>query len=614
MLARYGRVLRERARLYLPSASDDEIEGAVERTVDRLLEVERPSFPHGLRYATQVLYDECRRGEPQIMPDEAPVMPEGVPVDQFYGPLIGRKARALEYLSARARSTLVRRGLGWSYAEIAKADNTTVPVVRVRVHHARKRLGQLLGEKGPAVSALLIDLPTGLRTARNRALTWWHERALPLTWPGGDTLAQMAAVVTVAAVVSAGATSGAIVFNGAQGAGGVGPTRPHLFATRPPVEVSPAQATTSARDGSSVEAGRAVVTPTAPSSSSSSSTLPVLGDHSPGNETPESTQLITAAAPAGYTSTHTIVALGVGHSCACTVLFQSTDGGANWTPSTAQAPPGAEQLALPPDYPGGDSRIFIGTDAHTGTSPFVVSHFGDVATPLPAPPGHIGLSALFDRGDDRLFIAGEDAVESLTIDSTPPELVPLLMYPQWAAPARVATSTNAEGGAAIVLAPPGTLATGNPGAGETSSMSIFICDAGVGCTWHGAAPSQAQHLTNSPSAAVSVVSWALGIGVSQDVGQTFVTPGMPPSATSIQSVAATDGQIWAMMQQHGAGVAVFRAPASGGPWTDVTMADADLSRSGSLVAIPGGPLLDLLAGGGLRCTADGGLTWGSRCP
>src|SRR5581483_7364594 len=213
---------------------------------------------------------------------------------------------------------------------------------------------------------------------------------------------------------------------------------------------------------------------------------------------PEDAQLVTAAAPSNYASSHTIVALGMGHSCSCPVLFQSTDGGATWSASTVAAPPASEQLALPPTYPA-DPRIFIGTNAQSGGAAYVLASFDSVPTPLVGPAGHVALAAGFDYGDNRVFVAAQGAVFALMVEATPPTLTPVLTYPQWVGTASLVTPTDLAGAAVLVLAPPGTAAVGNVAAGQTPAASIVACGAGPTCAVRGAAPPQALLLNASPS-------------------------------------------------------------------------------------------------------------------
>jgi DNA-directed RNA polymerase specialized sigma24 family protein len=603
MLAKHGRLLREYARHYLgeKSATDDEVEEAVDRVIDSLLAEERPSHPHGLGVATHALWRECQhvlrlRGR------------RVAPADPRLGPLTGPVARVLERLGPKSRMTIIRAAQGWTAEEQARADNIAVESVHLRMHRARKRALALLKERGHSVSATLFLLPHRVGVGRRRATAWLQRRASLVGWPlGSDPLTQLA-VVAALAVTGLGTTASTLA--SARVPAPTHDARGHASASTPPAVPPPV----------ALARAEAPVVPTIVAHGPSPSPtpggmLPALlgGGFSPGSETPEDAQLMTAAAPADYAATHTIVALGIGHSCACPVLFQSTDGGANWTASQAAAPVGADQVALPPTYPA-DPRIFVGTKAQSGASDYLVPRFGDMATPLPGPPGDLALAAGFDHGDNRLFIAAQGAVVSLAVDATPPQLVPVLaLNPQWVGTASVATPAADMGAAVMVLAPPGTLAVGDPLSGETQATAVFACGGGTSCTRRGTPPSQALVLSASPSDTVSAASWAQGIAVSGDGGASFRTPVMPSAVTTVPSVAASGGRVWAVIQR-GATADVIWASAAGSPWVDVTAADGALGHSLALVAVPDGRVLDLLSGRGLRCTADGGLTWGSRCP
>jgi hypothetical protein len=604
LLAKHGRLLREYARHYLgKDGTEDEVEEVVGRTVDAMLDAEFQPQPHGLRHVTQQVWRECQR-EMELRGRRR------YPVDKYLGALTGQVARVLEQLGPRSRQTILRAAQGWTPLEQAKADNTSVETIHVRLHRARRRAQELLKDAGNSTSALVLVASARVRRAGHRVAVWCHRRIPGINWPAcGDPVLQLAAI-TVIAVGGVAAT------------GGPAPTTPRssvAFVLHPQTGVpSPALRPTAASDTMAVQSaappshGRADpngLGALAPANTEAH----LLANLAPDGETPEDAQLMTAAAPADYASTHTIVALGMGHRCVCPVLFQSTDGGANWTASKAAAPSGAEQVALPPSYPA-DPRVFIGTNAQGGGSTYVAAHFGDVPTAMPGPAGHLALAAGFDHGDNRVFIAAQGAVVAVAVDATPPQIAPVLAYPQWFnPPATVATPAGSDGAAVVVLAPPETFAIGDPLGGETQAPAIFACAAGTTCAERGAAPSQARDLTVSSSDAVSAVSWSNGIAVSQDGGHTFRVPAMPSPGVSLLSVAATGSRVWALITQ-GATVTARWTSAAGGAWTDVTGSNNGLSRSLRIVAIPQGPLLDFLQGQGLRCTADGGATWADRCP
>jgi len=600
MLARHGRLLREYARHYLGDrATADDVEEVVERTVDVLLAAEHLAHPHGLRHATQQLWRECQRtSQRQDAPD--------VPVDRRLGPLTEPVRRVLERLGPRSRQTIIRAAEGWTPEQQANAENTSVGTINIRLHRARRRAQQLLEKSEPSASALLLAAPARLRVGMRRFAAWCRRRCTAVGWSGsGDPFTQLTAATILAigglasvAPAAPGATAGRVVTT-APRAPMVQPAAARLDTAR----AQPPPGGSSQRPSGGGDRGQTPADGGAPRN--------VLDSVLPGDETPEDTQLTTAAAAPNYATTHTIVAMGSGGTCKCTVLFRSTDGGATWTPSQATMPAGAEQLALPPTYPA-DPRVFIGTSPQSGQSAYVAPGFDDMPVPLPGPAGHLALAAGFDHGDDRAFVAALGVMVSIGVDATPQSVTPLLAYPQWL-PGTAVVSTPAAGDSAavVVLAPPDTMAISDPLAGETQAPAIFACGAGTSCTRRGTPPPQASDLTVAQSGVASAVSWNGGIAVSLDGGDTFSVPALPPGMT-VQSTGATASRIWAVLT-HGA-AAVMWLPAGGGRWTDVTTAQNGLARSLRLIAIPQGPILDLLVGKGLRCSADGGTTWSSRCP
>jgi|SRR5579884_845001 len=600
MLAMHGRLLRDYARHYLGEVDDNVIEDAVERTVAWLLRIEQPSFPHGLRYATKALWRECQRAERRSRL-------EAIPVDRLLGPLTGALARAVDRLGPRSREVFIEAAKGRSSAEIAKMQNTTAEAIRIRLHHARRRAKQLMKEGHLTASGFWLAIKNEAHRPSRRLLAWRHRRLPAPGWPKADPLTQLAAA-TAAAVLVAGVASDALGRPGPAPVAAATLSDPIAPVVSPPVG---GQREVAVLARSPHPTNASAMGSASPADDRPGLTLP-LSTHVAGSEVPEDAQLETATAPADYTATHTIVALGLGQACACQVLFESTDGGASWTAASSPVPAGAEQLALPPTYPA-DSRIFIGTNAQTGTSTFVVDRFGDVATPLAGPAGHVALAAAFDHGDDSVFVAGQAEVASIAVDATPSAATPMLLYPTWFGyPASLATPVMSEAVSVTVLAPPGTVAVGDLAAGQTSARQIFACTVGARCAVRGTPPPQSLLLATAPSDSVSTASWGQGIAVSRDGASTFSEPSIP-AGTSVLSVAPADGRVWAIMHR-GAGSLVLWSSPAGDAWADVTGADQALPRSLAIIALPGGTVLTLLSGKGLRCSADGGVTWASRCP
>lgn len=599
MLARHGRLLREYALHFLgDGATVDDVEEVVERTVDVLLAAETVAHPHGLRHATQQLWRECQRAQQrQEMP--------AVPVDRRLGPLTEPVRRVLDRLGPRSRETIIRAAEGWTPEQQASAENTSVGTINIRLHRARRRALQLLEKGGPTLSGVLFTLPGRLRIRARRLTSWCQRRGTVMSWSGsGDPFTQLTAATILAMVGVASVAPAATPVV----AGRAVVSAPAHAAVQPAAAQLPLAASVP-RSAGDVQPHQATVEQPRTGAAGPPNLVNRMVS---GSETPGDTRFTAAVAAPDYDTTHTIVALGVGNTCQCVVLFQSVDGGASWTPSPATVPPGAEELALPPAYPA-DPRVFIGTDPQSGQSAYVMPSFDGAPMPLAGPAGYVALAAGFDHGDDRAFIAGHAVVVSVAVDATPQTVTPVLAYPQWLTSAAVlATPPVADGAAVLVFAPPFTMVVSDPLSGQTQAAAIFACGTGTTCTRRGTPPAQANDFTVSQSGTVSAASWATGVGTSLDGGQSFATRALP-SGWLDQSTAATASRIWAVLK-HNATAAVMWLPSGGGTWTDVTSAGNGLAQAVKVVAIPRGPVLALLLTGGLQCSADGGTTWAGSCP
>ncbi len=602
MLALHGDVIREYARRYLGEVPDDVVEATVKRTVARLLEIPCPSIAHGLRYATLSLGRECAHMKRVLVEG-------GVPVDRRLGPLTGSVARALEKMGPRAQALIRLAAEGKSSTELADMYSTSPQAIRIRLHHARNRVEKLMGRGSASASALLGVVGDGVRRLRQRA-TDWRYGASPLTaWPG-EPLAHIVAASLIGMTLIGSGAFPSTPLAVASGRGhevlrrSADASAPFSSPGSIPVRAA-AQAPMSQRRGSKITEAVRPAPPSTPLD---------LGNRVPGGETPEDAQLIAAAVPLDYAGSHTIVALGLGRGCGCSVLFQSTDGGANWVASPASPPPSAEQLVLPPTYPR-DPRIFIGTNPQTGGAVFVASSFTASPQPLPAPAGHVALAAGFGRGDDRLFVAAQGEVSYIAANAAPATAVPVLVYPNWlVSTATVATAWDGDHSAVLVLAPPGTAAVDEPLGGETQAPAIFACGVGQSCVQRGTPPTTATalQLAASPSDAIAAVSWASGLAISLDAGRSFGPATLPQPGAVLAGTATTGQRAWVLLLR-GSRTAVLWSRSGQSGWTDVTHFGDGLERSLTLVAIPGGPILDFLQGTGLRCSDDGGTTWASRC-
>jgi len=529
--------------------------------------------------------------------------PGGRPrVDAVLGPLVGPKAAAVKKLPAEQQLALALARQGFTRAEIAETLGVSPSAVKMQLYRARKKVRDLLREGGHA-PALVILLARHLRGIATRP--WRLRRAsspIPTAIGGAmsESLTQLVALMIVAA---ASAGSLATPASAASSAADVRAT-PAPSATL--VAALHNDALQTNRTGVTHKSARDAASPSLPAGNSG-----LVARLSPGSETPEDAQLKSAAAaPDTGHNAPVIVAVGMGRSCGCGVLFESTDGGASWTAADVPVPLDAAQVALPPDYPSGDPRIFLGSEALGGVAAYIVPRFGEAAMPL-LPAGRVALAAGFDRGDDRAFVATRTGVMAVEVDRPALRLSPLLSYPPVGSVASLATPGDASGDAVLVLAPPYSV-TGAPALlGPTPQAAVFACGAdGATCVPRSSVPSGALQIVSGASGPDAAVSWGSGVSLSHDDGRTFVPASVPPGVLGWATM--TTGRVFATVTQ-GTGVTVWSTPLNGGPWTQAGAGDDDLAFSASLFSAPGGRLFDLLGGGGLRCSADAGVTWHNRC-
>jgi len=346
--------------------------------------------------------------------------------------------------------------------------------------------------------------------------------------------------------------------------------------------------------------------------------LPAPGaSRSAASETPEDTTFFTAtpASQPGYTSW--IMALGWGKGCRCAVLFQSRDGGGSW--AAAEGPPansgGDQRVTLPPSYPI-DPRIFISGPA--GSPSYSTRRFGEPFMPLPVPSGSIAVSPLYDRGDDRIFIAGQAAVWTYNLDTR--TLQPVVVEGAVSRIIGIASPAQPGGPQLFVIADNTSLNAAV--AGAQSQPGLFECDTAQACTYLSTPPlAAAASVAVSPGFSTDrtlEVAWIDRVAISHDGGHSFALVTTPvqnePLVSSFLSTSRQGPPLsWAVFQV-GNTDRLLRLGVSGSAWQQV-LGDGGSSDEPLLGAVASGErVIALLAGGGLLCSADGGTGWASRCP
>jgi hypothetical protein len=103
-----------------------------------------------------------------------------------------------------------------------------------------------------------------------------------------------------------------------------------------------------------------------------------------------------------------------------------------------------------------------------------------------------------------------------------------------------------------------------------------------------------------------------GIALSTDGGHGFASLPRPPG--TVGTLALDGSRVWAIAVRGSVPSLVWTSATPGGTWATANSPIGNLGESTFLLAAPGGRLIDLLAGGGMACTADGGARWSSTCP
>jgi RNA polymerase sigma factor (sigma-70 family) len=302
-------------------------------------------------------------------------------------------------------------------------------------------------------------------------------------------------------------------------------------------------------------------------------------------ETPEDTDVTAITPSPHYGQDHTVVALGLGHACACPVLLRSTDGGASWD-STAVAATG-DQVVLPPDYPA-DPRIFIGTEPSATSVDWVSPGWGQPFTPLPLPPAAAGHLAIVDG---QLLSVGSTTVWSLRAASS--VAVPVLAY------SGQIPTIAASADAAYILAPAHAI---GGGVSTGTEPGLFVCTSE--CRYVGSVPLPGVGPLAVNGATV-VAAAGSAVVLSQDGGAAFqtISPAGAAQLPSADAVAVSSLATWVVGQ-----AAAHMRPASSGRWQPVA-----LNQVRELVPLSATRLIATLRLAGLRCSTDGGATWTSRC-
>lgn len=600
---------------------------AVRTTVLKFLDIEEPDFPHVLDAAMQVLRNQCHSIKLRLAREAADR--ERRKAGALYDPVLrlaieGAVAEAVEKLPPAEHKAYLLAVQDVTPTMIAYLLGLSPATIRTRLYRARQRIRTYLEKNASALATTFTLLPGTARTAGRRqghALPSLTERFGFLRRGVTTRLVEAIGRLTNSSEVSAGA---AILLATAAWTPTLSP-QTTAFASIPPAVM---QTHRSAAQGDALPAAAIVPRLELPGSSQTPklpSTLHVgVAKGGAATETPEDVRVTTAATPprSPGAGPPAIVAIGTGQTCQCQVLMRSLDGGVTWT-ATGGPLVVLNQLVLPPAYPA-DPRIFGSNGAaDAGVPPYEAASFGAPFQPLALPAGRIAVSADFDAGDPRLFVASTTGVWSLDVDAAPPPTPHLEIETaaSTATPggfvAALATPPATPGGPALLVWTPTTAVV--PGALTPPQLSptLMTCPTSGLCAPRGDIPGLPQFLTVGADAPDSVVAWtwsSTSVFVSRDGGRSFTSVAVPSRGLAFSMVVmGAAGQVWGSFT--GADGEVARLSDTG-TWITTTGGDQLLrSRTGALVAVDSSRIIDALEGAGYRCTSINGATaWAPRCP
>jgi DNA-directed RNA polymerase specialized sigma24 family protein len=605
---------------------------AVRETILKLLAIEEPDFPHLLDAAMQALRNQCHSMRLRLVREAADR--EHRKAGALYDPVLrlaieGEVAEAVEQLPPAEHKAYLLAVQDGTPTMIAYLLGQSPATVRTRLYRARQRIRAHLEKNACVAAPALALLPGTERAAGRRAghvVASLTERIGVLRRGFAARLAEAIGRVANAPEVSAGA---AVLLATAAWTPAAS-SHASAFASAPPAAMQAPAAQPSAAHGDALASADIVPRLALPGLSEAPklpSTIHVnLVRSGVAAETPEDVRVTTAATPprAPGAGPPAIVAVGTGETCQCQVLLQSLDGGVSWSAPVGGPLVVLNQLVLPPNYPM-DPRIFGSSNA--GVPPFEAASFGAPFEPLALPPGKVAVSAGFDAGDPRLFVAASTGVWSLDMAPPAPPAPP-------AAPRleiETASTSTSDGVVAALGTPPSTpggpallvwapnLAT-VPGslAPPHLSPTLMACPTSGPCAIRSDVPGLPQFLTVGADAPDTVAAYAWGstsVFVSRDGGRSFTTVALPAAGDVAYSVAVMGaaGEVWASFFRGATGEVDRLSDA--GSWLDATRGDPLVqSRPGALVAVDSHRIVDALQGAGYRCTTTDGTAWTPRCP
>jgi RNA polymerase sigma-70 factor (ECF subfamily) len=616
----FPRLVRLCTRLTRDAAAAEDIaQETLVRAHDHLerFDLGRPMWPWLKTIAKNLLVDHTRSHGPEFPSEEGPV--ESEHVDHGWTEERDVLVQALSKLPPRQRTAVALRYLeDWDGTQVAEHLGLSSLAFRQILHRAKRKLRteyRKIAE--PAWGAILVPLSWLRRLSQEAALRVRRTSAHP------EAVKAFASVTAINLVVVTAA-----IFGGAGHDAPPSVDRSAPSNIRLPSEVHRSNDHTRA---STAEVSRVhrVSTPEVGSSdghragSDASESLPTkvtergrdvatgVTDPNGDVEQPEDSQITAIAYSPRFSSDHAAYAAGV---AACEapqcppVLFGTKDGGESWTRLQATGFHGT-QILLPPAYGEGDDRIFAIGPLGLEVSEDHGASFHPATTVSPTlGAGSAAISPAFNDGDPTILIGDQslsqyrDDVKATGPTKPIPGRGPL--HPVFS-PTYQADGLLLVGGLQL--------------SGTGWAPSVFRCSGEVcsGSPLPLESSSETPRVRLSADFARSGIVYAFatsGIFVSEDQGISFRRLSTPWSAPLRDLAPAEGGRLLAAVRgtPTGAPGELYSSADGGTSWSPV---DSHVVAPGvTSIRVWGTHVLAALHGGGIACSADGGVTWAARCP
>jgi len=512
-------------------------------------------------------------------------------------------------LSPVERRYVADKFAGFSFEEIARRNRRALGTVSSNLARAREHARKMREPMLPAVlGAGAWHRLTGF-THRARAAA--HSPSVSLALQPAQS---MALSVTLASLIAGAAPAAAVLQPAALGGPAVtGVALEHEAV--PPLEVGAAIGGAAATAPITYSAGSSSAAP------ARSLGLPLGIGASAQSETPEDTRIYAATASPGYAQDHTVVALGMGHACACAVLLRSTDAGATW--AATQAPPDGDQIVLPPTYPR-DPHIFIGYQSvSAGVSDYVSPGWGQAFAPLlGVPAGKLALPAGYGSTDWRILVSTDRGV--LSYDTRTHTLTTLIANAVGGVAPDLAAAPGSPDVGAFALTSSKAFSPSAPqdGAVAPQGEALWACPPSQVCrrTANLAGMATTNLVVSSGYATDHTVALYsdTSLLMSNDGGSTFTSVSLPSSAAAgVLTVAGSSlhgAGMWLSVRQRQSW-GLFRSGIGQNGWIAADGGNRYIAlQGGRVIAVTPSRTLLLLAQGGLLCSVNNGATWATRCP